>query len=90
MVADHIYKHLLDNPCVDCGEADPIVLEFDHRDGVEKSFNIGESNHKSISLSRVIAEIAKCDVRCSNCHRRRTYIQFGRTNKGPAPSPKSP
>ena len=57
------------NPCADCGETNPVVLEFDHlRD---KCFNIGSAlpyrNWKSI-----LAEIAKCEVVCANCHRKRT------------------
>lgn len=57
------------NPCVDCGETDPVVLEFDHlRD---KRFTIGGqlAYHK---WERLLEEIAKCDVVCANCHRRRT------------------
>jgi hypothetical protein len=62
------------NPCVECGEQDPLVLEFDHlRD---KCFNIGrelpDRNWESI-----LAEIAKCDVVCANCHRRRTARRLG-------------
>lgn len=58
-------------PCADCGiEYPPIVMEFDHVRG-QKEFSIG--NHvKSVSRERLVAEIAKCDVVCANCHRLRT------------------
>ncbi|HVV38682.1 MAG TPA: hypothetical protein VHC63_18890 [Acidimicrobiales bacterium] len=57
------------HPCVDCGEADPIVLDFDHlRD---KSFTISTALHYK-SMKAILAEIEKCEVRCANCHRRRT------------------
>jgi hypothetical protein len=47
------------HPCVDCGEADPIVLEFDHlRD---KSFAIGPKVAQT-SWQRILAEIDKCEV----------------------------
>jgi len=63
-----------EHPCADCGERDPVVLEFDHlRD---KLFDISHSlpyrNWQSI-----LNEIAKCDVVCANCYRRRTAQRRG-------------
>jgi hypothetical protein len=66
----YIWNYLLDHPCIDCGEPDPVVLDFDHVRGV-KCFNISTSVGK-VSLSLLQEEIAKCDVRCANCHRRKT------------------
>ncbi|HTU89718.1 MAG TPA: hypothetical protein VMF69_06445 [Gemmataceae bacterium] len=58
-------------PCTDCGKSFPFyVMEFDHREGEKKSFNIAD--HR-VGKARLIAEIAKCDVVCANCHRERTY-----------------
>jgi hypothetical protein len=65
-----------EHPCVDCGEADVRVLEFDHRDPATKSIAIGRAV-MNWSWTRIVTEIAKCDVRCANCHRRRTAGQFG-------------
>ena len=70
-----VTQYLLANPCVDCGETDPIVLEFDHRDPSEKLFSIGNSLGQTWRWQKIKAEIAKCDVRCANCHRRRTAKQ---------------
>lgn len=64
--------YLKEHPCIDCGETDPVILEFDHR--ADKDCNI--SAMTTLSLKRVREEIAKCDVRCANCHRRKTAIQF--------------
>jgi len=62
------------NPCIDCGEADPVVLEFDHlRD---KSFDLGTAFHAR-SWDSILAEIEKCEVVCSNCHSRRTARRRG-------------
>ena len=55
--------------CVDCGERDARCLDFDHVRGV-KTHNIAHMT--ACSRERVLAEIAKCDVRCANCHRKRT------------------
>jgi hypothetical protein len=59
----------LTHPCVDCGEKDPIVLEFDHLPQFKK---LG-SPYNFKSLAKVWAEIQKCEVVCANCHARRTY-----------------
>lgn len=69
-------EYLLSHPCVDCGEADPIVLEFDHRDPATKDKNIADAISRHCwGLKRLRAEVDKCDVRCCNCHRRRTVAE---------------
>jgi hypothetical protein len=66
-----IAEFLTGKKCADCPENDPACLDFDHRDPSAKCFSIGSIAQQRISLSRVRAEIAKCDIRCSNCHRKR-------------------
>ncbi len=79
----HILDYLTKHPCVDCGEADPIVLEFDHIAGRgEKMFSLGVAVQRGYGLAKIDAEIEKCDVRCANCHRRKTYVERALTNKG--------
>ena len=63
-----------EHPCADCGETDPVVLEFDHlRD---KDFSISKGIPDR-NWQSVLDEIAKCDVVCANCHRRRTAKRGG-------------
>lgn len=71
-----VLEYLQTHPCVDCGEADPIVLTFDHVRG-EKIGNVGTMLSDNVAWTRIEDEIGKCDVRCSNCHMRRTSKQFG-------------
>src|ERR1700744_5043648 len=73
-----VRKHLSTHPCIDCGETDIVVLEFDHRDPAEKTQSIAAMFRDSwIIIQKLMIEIAKCDIRCANCHRRRTAQQFG-------------
>ena len=63
--------------CLDCGENDPIVLEFDHRNPDEKECNVSDMVKRGRSIKSIKKEIEKCDVVCANCHRKRTAKQFG-------------
>ena len=71
----YIYHYFMKNPCIDCGETNPIVLEFDHRDNVEKIDNLCDMISEGAGLDKIKNKIEKCDVRCANCHRIRTSIQ---------------
>lgn len=62
-----IKEHLLKNPCIDCGNPDLRVLEFDHVRG-KKKYNVADL-HRHGSVAILQKEIAKCEVRCANCHR---------------------
>lgn len=65
---ERVYNYLLVHPCVDCGESNPIILEFDHING-NKSFTIG--SHLHYDWGKIEREINKCEVRCANCHKLR-------------------
>jgi hypothetical protein len=71
-----LFDYLKDKSCSDCGETDPIVLEFDHDDPKLKSFQISQAVNNSVSTENIMKEIMKCTIRCANCHRRRTAKQF--------------
>ncbi len=72
-----VLEHLQRSPCMDCGENNILVLEFDHRDPRKKLGNVGEMLAKGTSYERLEAEMDKCDVVCANCHRIRTAKRFG-------------
>lgn len=71
-----IWDYLLTHPCTDCGETDPVVLEFDHVRG-EKVRDVANMVVRAMSLTVIQQEVEKCDVRCANCHRRITALRGG-------------
>jgi hypothetical protein len=66
-------RSLKTRPCVDCGESfHPAAMQFDHRPGLPKEFEVSHGIGR-YSEKRILAEIAKCDLVCANCHAVRTY-----------------
>jgi hypothetical protein len=66
-LAEYLASHL----CMDCGETEILVLEFDHCRGV-KRHDISRLLSQGPSIARLKRELGVCDVVCANCHRRRT------------------
>lgn len=76
-VQDKVMQHLLENPCVECGETDILVLQFDHINPKDKEFSISDAlRGRRYTWKRVEKEIAKCRVLCANCHSRHTAHQI--------------
>ncbi len=71
-----LFSYLQDHPCIDCGEDNPVVLEFDHKDRGKKFMAIGTMKKRQYSISAIKKEISRCDIRCANCHRIKTSKQF--------------
>lgn len=68
-----IIDQLKAKPCSDCGRTfPPICMDFDHVRGAKR---IEISRAASLPLDELMAEIAKCDLVCSNCHRIRTSMR---------------
>lgn len=65
------HKFVLDylriHPCVDCGESNPIFLDFDHIENKDDSISV--LIQMPSSVERIRQEITKCEVRCVKCHR---------------------
>ena len=73
---DYVRCYLLTHPCIDCGEPDLVVLQFDHCRGVKKD-SIAHMVRSGPAIKTLEAESAKCDVVCANCHARRTAARGG-------------
>ena len=70
-----LIRALKDRPCLDCEEQFHFMaMEFDHVRG-EKICDV--SRMVFCSLEAIVAEAAKCDVVCANCHRVRTWKRLG-------------
>lgn len=72
----YVINYLNTHPCVDCGQTNILVLDFDHTNN-DKYKNIADMIRDAHSLQTLIKEINKCEVVCANCHRIRTAYQFG-------------
>ncbi len=65
---------LKQKPCSDCGvQYPPYVMDFDHTGADVKLDSIARLARNGFSSSKILEEIKKCDLVCSNCHRERTY-----------------
>lgn len=63
-------------PCIDCGQRFPwYVTEFDHPTGRAAYEDTIAYLTSRGTLSKLKAEIAKCDLVCANCHKVRTHIR---------------
>lgn len=75
--------------CVDCGLVDvdhPEIYDFDHLPEFEKVSSVAGMYHTH-TIEQILEEVAKCEVRCANCHRimtrrGRPASSFGQ-NRGP-------
>jgi hypothetical protein len=74
---EFVFLYLQSHPCVDCKEHDVMVLEFDHLKNKVASVSELLENY---SIERIMKEIKKCEVVCSNCHQRRTSARIGGTH----------
>jgi len=68
-----IRRYLETHPCVDCGNADIRVLQFDH---IERGSDVVRVARLIGARKKLLAEFEKCDVRCANCHMIRTGEQL--------------
>mgnify|MGYP003152885164 CR=1 FL=1 len=67
---DYVQRVKRLHKCIDCGESNPLVLEFDHVK--DKSHNISDMTNGAYSIEAIKKEMRKCEIRCANCHRIKT------------------
>jgi hypothetical protein len=72
-----VWDYLKSRHCEQCSESNPILLEFDHIDPKEKLMTVSKVVGQTLSISRILSEIAKCRILCVKCHRLHTCEQLG-------------
>jgi hypothetical protein len=65
-----LFEYLKGKPCVSCGMVNPILMEFHHHEN-NKETNVVKILQKN-TWEKALVEITKCQVLCSNCHRKIT------------------
>jgi hypothetical protein len=69
-INEEITAYKLAIGCFYCDEREPVCLDFHHREEDSKDFTIAMAFKYGYSRDRIYAEIRKCDLVCSNCHRK--------------------
>jgi hypothetical protein len=62
------YKN--DKSCLVCGESESVCLDFHHLNGKDKDFSVSNMMYSTYSKEKIMKEIEKCVILCSNCHRK--------------------
>lgn len=70
---DFLRKYLQAHPCVDCGESDILVLQFDHIEDDGHNTPLGSLVYSGL-VRRIKQELSKCEIRCANCHQKRHIL----------------
>lgn len=71
------FTHLLNNPCEQCGEDNPVCLEYDHKSRDKKIDSISNMIYGyQYSIEDLKKEIKKCRILCGNCHQIRSAKQL--------------
>lgn len=70
---DELINKYKRKPCADCGGVfPPYIMDFDHLGKEPKKYKIATMRRRRMSFALIEKEIAKCEVVCANCHRKRT------------------
>ena len=72
---EYVWNYLLTHPCSECGESNPVVLEFHHVGGKDRA--ISELVGRGATLEKIKEELSRCQVLCANCHRKVTAQERG-------------
>ena len=54
--------------CERCGEDHPACIQFHHVDPTKKESSVADAVRRGWGKARILAEIARCEVLCANCH----------------------
>lgn len=64
--------------CTYCGYMNPLCIDFDHIDRSSKEGVIATMITGGYKWTDIVAEIAKCQPICANCHRIKSILEAGK------------
>lgn len=71
---DWFVEYKRNEKCLCCGESDIAVLDFHHTRNKIKE--VSRMAYDIMSIKKLLIEIKKCVVLCSNCHRKLHYYKY--------------
>lgn len=69
-VRNFIQEYKASSKCKNCPENHTATLDFHHRDSTKKVLEISKAARDGWGIAKLRREIEKCDILCSNCHRK--------------------
>lgn len=78
------YLEMLGGKCANCGETDPSLLEFDHKNPRKKQHDFNEI--KDGPENTILKEVKKCGLLCIKCHLEKTKKKREHINRDKKPA----
>lgn len=75
LAREFVFNYKKNSKCSTCGESCPLVLEFHNTDKNTKHRRVTRLVNEGATLVRIMKEIDRCQLKCTNCHRYLHYLE---------------